>query len=143
MGRASSFQPSSLPRLHAVAPDLKAFTAGMPPPTAQKSFGTDLSGQRGFPGGSVGKESACNAGDLGSVPGLGRSLERGTHGYPLQYSGLENSMDIRASWATVYGVRKSQIQLTDFPQGGKETSQGIMNRLPHLQLVEADGSLPA
>ena len=132
MGRARSFQPSSLPRLHAVAPDLKAFTAGMPPPTAQMSFGTDLSGQRGFPGGSVGKESACNAGDLGSVPGLGRSLERGTHGYPL-----------RASWTTVYGVTKSHIQLTDFPQGGKETSQGIMNRLPHLQLVEADGSLPA
>ena len=46
----------------------------------------------GFPGGSAGKESACNTGDLGSVPGLGRSLGQG-NGYPLQYSGLENSMD--------------------------------------------------
>ena len=43
----------------------------------------------GMPGGSVGKESACNSGDLGSIPGLGRS-SRGTHGYPLQYSCLEN-----------------------------------------------------
>ena len=41
---------------------------------------------------SVGKESSCNAGDPGSVPGLGRSAEEGI-GYPLQYSGLENSMD--------------------------------------------------
>ena len=46
----------------------------------------------GFPGGSAGKESACNAGDLGSIPGLGRFLGEGK-GYPLQYSGLENSMD--------------------------------------------------
>ena len=43
----------------------------------------------GFPGGSVGKESACNVGDLGSIPGLGRSPGEG-NGYPLQYSGLEN-----------------------------------------------------
>ena len=46
----------------------------------------------GFPGGSAGKESACNVGDLGSVPGLGRSPGEKS-GYPLQYSGLENSMD--------------------------------------------------
>ena len=46
----------------------------------------------GFPGGSAGKESACNAGDLGSIPGLGRSPGEG-NGYPLQYSGLENSVD--------------------------------------------------
>ena len=46
----------------------------------------------GFPGGSAGKESACNVGDLGSIPGLGRSHGEGK-GYPLQYSGLENSMD--------------------------------------------------
>ena len=46
----------------------------------------------GFPGGSDGKESACNAGDLGSVPGLGRSLGEGK-GYPPQYSCLENSVD--------------------------------------------------
>ena len=46
----------------------------------------------GFPCGSSGKESACNVGDLGSIPGLGRSHGEGK-GYPLQYSGLENSMD--------------------------------------------------
>ena len=62
----------------------------------------------GFPGGSDGKESVCNAGDLGSIPGLGRSLQEGK-GYPLQYSGLENSMD-----CIVHGVTKSQTQLSDF-----------------------------
>ena len=46
----------------------------------------------GFPSGSAGKESACNAGELGSIPGLGISPGEG-NGYPLQYSGLENSMD--------------------------------------------------
>ena len=46
----------------------------------------------GFPGGSAGKESACNVGDLDSIPGLGRSPGEGND-YPLQYSGLENSMD--------------------------------------------------
>ena len=46
----------------------------------------------GFPGGSAGKESTCNVGDLGSISGLGRS-PREENGYPLQYSGLENSMD--------------------------------------------------
>ena len=45
-----------------------------------------------FPGGSAGKESACNVGDLGSIPGLGRSSGEGK-GYPFQYFGLENSMD--------------------------------------------------
>ena len=48
--------------------------------------------KKGFPGGSDGKESACNAGDLSSIPGLGRSPGEGK-GYPIQYSGLENSMD--------------------------------------------------
>ena len=47
---------------------------------------------KGFPVSSIGKESACNAGDLGLIPGLGRSTGEGK-GYPLQYSGLENSMD--------------------------------------------------
>ena len=47
---------------------------------------------KGFPGDSAGKESTCNVGDLGSIPGLGRSPGEGK-GYPLQYSGLENSMD--------------------------------------------------
>ena len=69
----------------------------------------------GFPCGSAGKESACNAGDLSSIPGLGRSPGE-EKGYPLQYSGLENSMD-----CIDHGVSKSQTQLSDFhfldPQG--------------------------
>ena len=60
----------------------------------------------GLPGGSVGKESTCNVGDLGLIPGLGRS-PRGGHGNPLQYSGLENPMFRGAWWATVHGVTKS------------------------------------
>ena len=62
----------------------------------------------GFPGGSAGTESAHNMGDLGSIPGLGRSPGEGK-GYPLQYSGLENSMD-----CIVHGVAKSRTQLSDF-----------------------------
>ena len=66
----------------------------------------------GFAGGSDGKESTCNAGDLGSIPGLGRS-SGGGHGHPLQYSCLENPMD-RGAWrVTVHGVTKSQTQLSD------------------------------
>ena len=56
--------------------------------------------------GSVGKESACSAGDLGSIPGLGRSPGEG-NGNPLQNSGLENSMDRGARQATVHGIAKS------------------------------------
>ena len=66
--------------------------------------------QVGFPGGSDGKESACNAGDLGSIPGLGRSPEGG-HGKPLQYFCLENPMDRGARRATVHGVTKSWARL--------------------------------
>ena len=62
----------------------------------------------GFPCGSAGKGSTCNAGDLGSIPGLGRSPGEGK-GYPLQYSGLENSMDY-----TVHEVPKSQTRLSNF-----------------------------
>ena len=70
-------------------------------------------GSWGFPGVSVGKESPFNAGDLGSVPGLARSPGEG-NSYPLQYSGLENSMNRGAWQATVHGVAKSWIQLTHF-----------------------------
>ena len=66
----------------------------------------------GFPGGSVGKESACNTGDLGSIPGSGRSPEEG-NGNPLQYSCLQNSMDRGAWWITVHRVTKSWTQLRD------------------------------
>ena len=64
-----------------------------------------------FPGGSDGKESACNTGDLGSIPGLGVS-PGGGHGNPLQYSCLENPMDRGAWQATAHGVTKSQTQLS-------------------------------
>ena len=65
-----------------------------------------------FPGGLDGKESACNAGDLGSIPGLGRS-PGDRNGDPLQYSRLGNSMD-RGAWrATVHGVEKSRRWQSD------------------------------
>ena len=67
----------------------------------------------GFPGGSDSKESACNAGDLGSIPGSGRSPGEG-NGNPLQYSCLENPIDGGAWWATVHRVAKSQTRLSDF-----------------------------
>ena len=63
--------------------------------------------------GSDGKEFACSAGDLGSIPGLGRCPREGT-GYPFQYSSLENFM-ARGAWqTTVHGVAKSQTQLSKF-----------------------------
>ena len=67
----------------------------------------------GFPGGSEVKASACNAGDLGSIPGSGRSPGE-ENGNPLQYSCLENPMDGGAWWATVHGIAKSQTRLSDF-----------------------------
>ena len=80
------------------------------PPAMQETWVRPLVGKipwrrellQGFPGGSVGKESACIEGDLGLLPGLGRSPGEGK-GYPPQYSGLENSMD-----CVVHGVAKSQ-----------------------------------
>ena len=84
-----------------------------------------------LPCGSAGKESACNAGDLGLIPGLsspitswqidGETMETdrlyfgGLYGTPLQYSCLENPMDGGAWWAAVHGVAKSQTQLSNFP----------------------------
>ena len=58
------------------------------------------------------EETACNVGDLGSIPGSGRSPGEG-NGHPLQNSWLENSMDREAWWATVHGVSKSWTQLSD------------------------------
>ena len=66
-----------------------------------------------FPGGSEVKVSACNVGDLGSIPGSGRSPGEG-NGNPLQYFCLENPMDGRAWWATVHGVAKIRTRLSDF-----------------------------
>ena len=65
---------------------------------------------RGFPSRSDSKESACSAGDLGSVPGLGRFPGEG-NGNPLQYSCLENSMDRGTWWGTVHGIAKSRTWL--------------------------------
>ena len=65
-----------------------------------------------FPCSSVGKESACSVGDPGSIPGLGRSPAEG-NGNPLQYSGLENSMDRGVWWSIVHGVAKSWTQLSN------------------------------
>ena len=71
--------------------------------------------KQGFPDGLEGKASACNAGDLGSIPGSGRSPGEG-NGNPLQYSCLENSLEGAAWWATVHGITKSQTRLSDDTQ---------------------------
>ena len=79
----------------------------------QSEFGGTTGGERrpytGFPCGSADKESTRNVGDLGSIPGFGRSPGEGK-GYPLQYSGLKNSMDY-----IVPGFAKSRTQLSNFP----------------------------
>ena len=81
----------------------------------------------GFPGGSAGKESACNVGDLGLTPGLGRSPGEGK-GYPLQYSGLENSMD-----CMVHEVSKSWTQLS-------VTSRFVIDFLPRSKCLLTSSS---
>ena len=60
---------------------------------------------KGSPGGAEVKASACNVGDLGSIPGSGRSAGEG-NGNPLQYSCLENPMDRGALWGTVHGSQR-------------------------------------
>ena len=67
----------------------------------------------GFPGGSEVKASACDAGDLGSIPGSGRPPGEG-NGTPLQFSCLENPMDGGTWRATVHGVANSRTRLSDF-----------------------------
>ena len=74
--------------------------------------GNPLQYSWGFPGGSDGKESACNEGDLDLIPGLGRSPGEG-NGNPLQHSCLENSMDRGARQATVHGITKSWTRLSN------------------------------
>ena len=73
--------------------------------------------KRGQPHSSVSEESACNAGDLGSMPGLGRSPEEGNSN-PLQYSCLRNPMDRGAWWATVHGVARVGHGLATKPPPG-------------------------
>ena len=97
----------------------------------------------GFPGGSEVKASACNAGDLGSIPGSGRSPGEG-NGNPLQYSCLENPMDGGAWWATVHGVAKSRTRLSDFtftqmyPAPGLEQTD-TPERAPSIPCLLEDG----
>ena len=90
----------------------------------------------GFPGGSTDKESACNAGDLGSILGLGRSAGEG-NGYPLQYSDLENFMN-----CIVYGVEKSQTWPSDFHSHSKERENGVAKKLSHPCSTTGVQSLP-
>ena len=86
----------------------------------------------GFPGSSAGKESACNAGDLGLIPGLRRFPGEGK-GYPLQYSGLENSMD-----RIVHGIAKSQTRLSDFHSLSLSATQEI--HIPGMGRFHMPGS---
>ena len=83
-----------------------------------------------YPDSSVDKESACSAGDLGSIPGLGRCPREGK-GYPLQYSGLENSMD-----CIVHGVPKSWTRLSDFYF---ETMPAYEQKLKKSTICENEG----
>ena len=76
--------------------------------------------QKSFPCGSAGKEFTCNAGDLGSIPGLGKSPGEG-NGYPLQHSGLENSMD-----CIIHGVEK-ELDMTEW--------LSLSTRQKHLKLL--------
>ena len=84
----------------------------------------------GFPGGSDGKESACSAGDLGSIPGSGRSLGEG-NGHPLRYSCLESPMHGRACRAAVHGVLRVRCDLVT-KQLGKDYCQGEMSPLQRI-----------
>ena len=79
-----------------------------------------------FPHSSVGKESTCGEGDLGSIPGLQRSPGKGK-GYPLQYSGLESSRD-----CIVHGVAKSWTRLSDFHFHNPEFMMGRKHARPFL-----------
>ena len=87
----------------------------------------------GFPGGSDGKESACSAGDLDSIPGLGRSPREG-NANPLQYSCLENSTDRGALWTTVRGVTKSRTRLSNFTQPPCGQSVKLIKHIPKQQI---------
>ena len=89
----------------------------------------------GFPCGSAGKEPACNAGDVRSIPRLGRSPGEGK-GYPLQYSGLENSMDYK-----VHGVTKSWTLLRDF-HFSLSNGRGVCGRVDTHICMAASLCLP-
>ena len=88
----------------------------------------------GSPGGSDGKESICNVGDPGLIPGSGRSPGEG-HGNPLQYSCLENPMDRGARWATVIGVAKSWTWLSTNTDGVCSNSCPVESVMPSKHLI--------
>ena len=113
-----NWQADSLPLSHQGSPGATFNKASIPFKRASPSWLKHLPKAlptilRGFPGGSVGKQSSCNAADTkdaGSFPGLGRT-PGGGRGNPLQYSCLENLMDRRAWRVTVHGIAKSQTRL--------------------------------
>ena len=113
----------------------KALTRQMFVSQVMSLFFNMLSRFVGFPCGSAGKESACHDGDLGSIPGLGRPPGEGK-GYPLQYSGLENSMDCVA-----HGVAKSQAWLSNFHSDSKESACNIedLGLIPGLGRSPGEG----
>ena len=82
------------------------------PPATGSEHNTPTPDGKGFPGGSVGKESAYSEGEVSSIPGLGISPREG-NGNPLQYFCLEKSMDRGAWWARVHGVTNSRTRLND------------------------------
>ena len=87
-----------------------------------------MDGLRNFPGGAEVKASACNAGDLGSISGLGRSPGEGNDN-PLQYSCLENPMDRGTWWAAIHGVAKSQTVILS--ETMSHAVQGHPRRMGH------------
>ena len=92
--------------------------------------------KNGFPGGSDGKEPACNAADPGLIPGSGRSPGEG-NGNPIQYSCLENLMDRGASWATVHGVARVRHDLVTKPPGFSPTlTKKIFTSPESLELIK-------
>ena len=103
------------------------------PPLSDHSccLGMDM----GFPGGSYDKKSTCNAGDLSSIPGLGKS-PGGGNGNPLQYSYLDNSMDRGAWWATVHGVTKRHDWTTKYVHAHTHThTRRLGNFLKVIHIV--------
>ena len=83
----------------------------------------------GFPCGSAGEESACNAGDLGSIPGLGR-CPGGGNSYPLQYSGLENSMDRGTAGCSSWS--RKELDTTERLTHTHHTHESVLNSLCHI-----------
>ena len=95
---------------------------------------------QGFPHSSVGKESICNSGDPGLIPGLERSAGEEI-GYPLQYSCLENPRDGGAWWAAIYGIAQSRTRLKRLSSSSLSLLQGIFPTqalnpgLPHCRQI--------